>query len=99
LFDRLHSFRQGEFLSAGSPPGAETVFDFNHNDVVFLDHRHKFLFEFFFPKFSFVESIPHRFTILQIPKARIQKNVSASSTERNGPRILRNSVRWLGLIL
>jgi hypothetical protein len=54
---------------AGSSPGAETIFGFNDDYFVFLDHWHKFLLEFLLPKFAFVKLIFHRFAALQIRKS------------------------------
>src|SRR5438477_11072697 len=51
------------------PPLPETVFGFNHNHIVFLDHRHQFLLEFFFPKFAFVELGLERVAAFEIGKS------------------------------
>src|SRR6266404_113713 len=51
------------------PPLPEIVFGFDHNHVVFLDHRHQFLFEFFFPKFAFVKLGLERVAAFEIGKS------------------------------
>src|SRR6266446_7583371 len=51
------------------PPLPETLFGFNHDHVVFLDHRHQFLLEFFFPKFAFVELGLERVAAFEIGKS------------------------------
>src|SRR5438552_5804891 len=52
-----------------SPPTAEVFVGFDDNHVVFLDHRHQFLLEFFFPKFAFVELGLERVAAFEIGKS------------------------------
>src|SRR5437016_11125624 len=69
------------------PPLPETVFGFNHNHIVFLDHRHQFLLEFFFPKFAFVELGLERVAAFEIGKSAHKEKVPASATDKHGPRL------------
>jgi hypothetical protein len=51
-----------------SPPRAEPIFGFNDYYIVFLEYRHKLLFELFFPKIPLVKFVSHPFATLLIRK-------------------------------